>query len=274
VSVSRDRGDSWVRHKLSDTLRGWCRVLAVAPSATRTVYAAGHVEGAGVVYRSGDLGDSWVRTATAPAAAVRSLAVHPQYPGVIYAAAGDLFRSTDAGETWIRFDLPVGSVDMCAVRLFPGRPDTVVAAGGNGVVMSTDGGATWSRLGDGLDCADVAWLEFCEGGARLVAATSGRSCYSWTFDVGIAGPPVPGDLPSASVWPNPCTGLAGLRLSPPEPATVAVCDVTGRVLRRLGTVGRRPVTTLDLRSLPDGVYYLCRPDPGPAVRLQKVVVRR
>jgi len=187
VSVSHTRGDTWTRYKLSDEHPGFCHALAVAPSNTSVLYAAGEVDGYGMVYRSDDLGASWYRTGGAPQDTVRDIRVHPANPAVVYAAADRLFRTTDGGVEWDLMDIPVAEPGIRTVRFHPHGPDTVVAAGDSGVFVSVDGGANWSRMNDGLECPAVNWLEFADDGNWLVAATAGRACFTWSLNTGISG---------------------------------------------------------------------------------------
>lgn len=252
VSVSRCRGDTWTRCKLSGSLPGYCHALAVAPGARQECFAAGEVDGRGVVYRSPDFGRTWTKTPDAPPDTVWSLAVDPRDARVVYAAAGELFRSPDAGSTWARLDAGAG---FCCVRVHPECPDTVVAGGDSGVVISYDAGQNWAALDHGLEEQPVAWLEFCRDGTWLVAATRGRSCFAWSFTTGLAGRP--GSSPREAgleAWPNPCPGVLTVARPAWGNALVRVFDVLGRCVRQERSPGGGGELRLDLAQLPAGVY--------------------
>jgi hypothetical protein len=166
-----------------------------------------------------------------------------------------LYRTSDAGATWTRFELPVGNDDIRAVRLFPGCPDTIAAAGINGVVISLDAGETWTQLNDGLGCLRVSWLEFADNGACLIAATYGRSCFLWTFPTAVADEPGPGrpSLLSRSV----ARGTALIRLPAHDtPVHVRLLDVTGRAVRVERAPARASELEIDLQDLPSGIYFV------------------
>jgi hypothetical protein len=76
-----------------------------------------------------------------PTSAVRSFAVHPTNPKVMYVAMRDgLFRSDDAGQTWTRADSP----SVVAIAASPKRPTEVHAVTLDGTMWtSTDGGLRW-----------------------------------------------------------------------------------------------------------------------------------
>lgn len=256
VSVSRDRGDSWTRYVLSDSLPGWCHALA--PAGPDIVYAGGEVAGQGAVYRSTDLGHTWARTAGELPDTVLSLAVHPEEPGIVYAAAHGLYRTTDAGETWNRLNLPPGVKGLGAVRVHARHPGMVVAGGTEGVAISTDAGETWAEMNQGLDDAPVTWLEFADRGDRLIAASAGRSCFVWTFATGVASGPVP-TRPNAAleVRPNPCRDFVNLRWNGlGSPLRARLFDAAGRVVLRRPLPAGSVAIRLNLAGLAPGVYWL------------------
>ncbi|MDD5425354.1 MAG: hypothetical protein PHN52_02545 [candidate division Zixibacteria bacterium] len=91
---------------------------------------------------------------------ITDLAVHPSYPGTIFAAsaAGGVFKTTDFGVTWLPVFDNQGAPGMGAVAVDPSNPLVVYAgtgevnpAGdtyeGDGIYKSTDGGLTWDNVG-------------------------------------------------------------------------------------------------------------------------------
>jgi photosystem II stability/assembly factor-like uncharacterized protein len=268
VSVSRCRGDTWTRSKLSGSLPGYCHALAVAPGARQDCFAGGEVDGRGAVYRSPDFGRTWTKTPDAPPDTVWSLAVDPRDARVVYAAAGEMFRSPDAGSTWARLDAGCG---FSSVRVHPEFPDTVVAGGDSGVVISYDGGQNWAALDDGLEERQVAWLEFCRDGSWLVAATQGRSCFAWSFTTGLGGRPgSAARRAELEAWPNPCPGVLTVRRAGAGPALVRVFDVLGRRARQERFPGGATELRLDLGGLGAGVYRV-EVESGGARRAIRVV---
>jgi hypothetical protein len=89
-------------------------------------------------------------------------------------------------------------------------------------------------------------------------------------NVGIAEPSAR-HLPDSSapllVQPNPCRGLLRVRLDQAaslSPLPIAVCNAAGRCVRRFTLESSGPFE-LDLRDVPDGVYFLSAPG-NPACR--------
>ena len=272
ISVSRDRGETWKRFPLSDPQTGFCEALACGPRGTQIIYAAGEIEDQGVVYRSSDLGISWLRTATAPLSNVTSLAVHPIDPRIVYAAANRLYRSTDSGETWSA--CAAGSRLTC-VRFNPYDPAMLAAGGDSGVVLSTDNGASWARLEPGLEDPLVSFVAFADSGRWLVAATAGRSCFAWPLETGISER-LPAPIGDNGLWlsPSVTSGMAYISWRGHCPTSISVFDCSGRsVLHHSITSSLHHSATLDLRSLPTGVY-LVRLDADGHSSGRKLVVQR
>jgi hypothetical protein len=118
--------------------------------------------------RSSDDGKSWSSAngnLSGAANAVRSVAIHPKDPQIMYRAAGwvgdsgawegGLWKSTDAGLNWKKLDFPgdfdgVGPSALCGevVAFDPEKPETVYAGcETKGLYRSEDGGVKWTKLG-------------------------------------------------------------------------------------------------------------------------------
>lgn len=82
---------------------------------------------------------------------VRTLAVHPEQPNVVYAGAEvGLGRSDDAGTHWTRVDSPFNDQQVWAIAVDPHDPDSITVGTGapsRAVMYRTgDAGVTWDRL--------------------------------------------------------------------------------------------------------------------------------
>ena len=159
--------------------------IAVAPSDPNVVWVGsgeanirGNVAEGNGIYRSTDGGATWTRVWSAEAQ-IGTIIVHPQDPGVVFAAVlgspfgpgpeRGVYRTTDGGATWQRVlfvDADTGASDVCFDPanpriLFAGfwqarrQPWTMTSGGpGSGLYVSRDGGDSWRRLeGKGLPAA-------------------------------------------------------------------------------------------------------------------------
>lgn len=122
------------------------------------------------LYRSDDLGGSWIDLAavrTAPmherwqfpspdhAPHLKTLAVDPRDPAVIYAGVeqGALLKTVDGGASWRDLDEFVDYEhfvykDIHQIALRPGNPDEVIITTGLGLFRSEDCGEHWQQLTD------------------------------------------------------------------------------------------------------------------------------
>lgn len=142
------------------------RLLAVAPSATATVYAAvaqflsDGLEG-GSIYRTDDSGQSWKKLATG-LPKISSLAVDPGSPSIAYVGtAAGISKTTNGGIRWEAASNGLDSLEINSLAIDPLSP-SILYAGTNaptspgsdksagGVYKSVDGGLTWRKSSTGL----------------------------------------------------------------------------------------------------------------------------
>ncbi len=141
--------------------------VVVAPSDPNVVVVRSARRG---LIRSTDAGRSWSPAngrLTGAANAVRSVAIHPEDPAIMYRAAGwfeeddrfrgGLYRTADGGRSWEQlvfegdFD-GAGPSALCGevLAIPPRRPDVILAGcETSGLYRSEDGGRSWKRIVDG-----------------------------------------------------------------------------------------------------------------------------
>ena len=162
---SSDRGQTWMwaGDRLHEGM-GW-RVIAFAPSDSKTVYAGSSAYySAGVfddrmpaagVYVSGDGGTSWVAAndELSRQANVIDLAVDPGDPHIVYAATGNsgLLKSLDGGHSWRKLNLSESSSAILSVAVNPSNPNVIyVGVERMGLYRSDDGGTVWQLSMEGM----------------------------------------------------------------------------------------------------------------------------
>jgi photosystem II stability/assembly factor-like uncharacterized protein len=158
--------------------------IAVAPSDPQIIYVG---SGEGLhrpdlsvgdgIYRSADLGKTWVHRGLEDAEQVPDLAIDPRDPDLIYAAVlghpfgpssqRGIFRSHNGGEEWTRILYVDENTGGSCIKIDPHDPNTLYAAlwnvrsgpwednnvyngGAGGLYKSSDGGEHWHKLTNGL----------------------------------------------------------------------------------------------------------------------------
>lgn len=182
ILVTHDGGASWhVSHYANNTSDS---LSTVACPAGHACYAGGILEGAEVVFTTGDAGRSWRRASAAPPVAKR-------FP------ATDL--SADADNYWSVDQLACPTLHICAAV---GSHTTAYHDGSTteaGLFITTDGGHTWrdrtppSRLGYPAQALIVA----CPS-ASTCYVTDGDTQATYTTTGGRSWVPLP-DLPSGAL---------------------------------------------------------------------------
>jgi photosystem II stability/assembly factor-like uncharacterized protein len=208
VFLSTDGGETWAT--LFDEVLAFHSV-AFAPSSA-PAWLVGSSDG---IYRSTDLGASWIPSNTGlTASIVEDLVVDPHRPGTLYAALpgpGALYKSADAGASWS----PIGGIPgVRAIAADPKAPSRLYAATDGGIFRSQDGGATWVRINSGetaanelvIDPQTPSTLYLASYSAGIRKSTDGG--ISWSE----AGPAVEEFAPYV------------LEVSPSEPQTVFAGD--------------------------------------------------
>ena len=159
VYKSLDQGASWTQ--ASNGLPSASVYALVATNTPAAVLYAGTTNG---LFRSADGAASWQPLTSGISGFVRSIAVDPSDPSVVYAVVlgtgFGAYKSVNGGDSWTRLTLSLGSADFTAIVVDPANPSTVYAAttGAQGLARSTNGGVTWQTMTDGLPLTEVVSL--------------------------------------------------------------------------------------------------------------------
>ena len=106
------------------------------------------------ILRSGDAGETWARagigTGLHSDALVRTLAVHPNRPNVVYTGTDKgLYKSDDVGQSWELIDSALSEYTVWALAIDAQNPDLMYAGTGTptpaGFFRSKDAGQTWNK---------------------------------------------------------------------------------------------------------------------------------
>ena len=225
---SLDGGENW--HEINnglDTQYLNIHCIAVHPDTSDIVYIGTWMDG---VFKTTDGGETWKMMNNGLVSAdVRSLAINPNNPSILYAGLGEgagIFKSEDAGCTWHEINngidvvcpsslLPAGKtlVGMSLTPLSNSKPigqdyysipwtavwDVVVdpkdssiiyaADHHSGVYVTFDAGKNWSPINNGLSTKAVTEMDISEDGKRIYAGTSGEGVFFLNLNENEAYPP-------------------------------------------------------------------------------------
>lgn len=173
----------------SNVVYGTITAIAVAPSNSQFIYVG---TDDGNVWRTENAGGGWISiSAGLPLRWVTRMAVDPYDEGIVYITLSGyrydnylphVFRSTDGGGNWqdITGDLPEAPANDIIVD--PSLDSTLYLATDFGVFVTRNLGQNWSMLGDNLPNVPIVDLDFHQPTRTLIAATYGRSMYTFSVD--------------------------------------------------------------------------------------------
>ncbi len=201
---------------------GTITTIAVAPSDNQWIYAG---TDDGNVWRTTNGGGNWTKiSAELPVRWVTRVAVDPEDEQVVYVTLSGfrydsyqphVFRSTDGGGTWqdISGNLPEAPVNDIIAD--PSVDSALYAGTDFGVYVTWNLGQSWHMLGDNLPNVPVVDLRLHQPTHQLVAATYGRSMFSFSLDQLVKIPESRDSFRHELViYPNPATDLVTISFPP------------------------------------------------------------
>jgi autotransporter-associated beta strand protein len=174
-------GGTWTPISTTNT-NGWTTTsaivaLAVAPSATGTIYASA----GGSLFSTTNDGAAWSSHTSIPAI-FTNLFVDPSNSLICYGISSSfvspqIFKSTDGGGQWtnISGNLPA-NVPAYSLALNTAA-NTMYLGTDNGVYATTNGGTSWAPFGTALPNVQVRDLQYYPSSSTLAAFTLGRGVF-------------------------------------------------------------------------------------------------
>ncbi len=185
VYKTTNGGSNWSAIS-SDLTSYYISTLAVAPSATNTIYAG--CEGGGRVYKTTNGGMNWSSAYSGlPSRYVTRVAVHPSDANTVYATvsgygSGHVYKSTNGGSSWSNLSTGLPDQPVNDIVIDGADPSMLYAGTDLGVYRSTNGGSSWASFSTGLPNVVVDDLALHPTAGTLRAATHGRGM--WEVSIG------------------------------------------------------------------------------------------
>lgn len=251
VYQSGDGGESWV--PISQTFPEKLDHLKIAPSNPDVMYCAYQNR----LFRTTTGPGTW-QSLSGYSGRINSIAIHPQDPlriAIATNSSGKVYVSEDGGDNWeiYRKNLP----DFSALALVWHEFGLYVGMN-YGIYFIEDSSNFWIPFDSNLPNVIINELEINYADNKLYAATYGRGL--WASD--LYNP-----LPSAAkqealtenlrVFPNPTNGPLQVQweAAAGQPTTFELYNAQGKLLSY--TKEQTPEEyRLDLRSFPEGIYFL------------------
>lgn len=253
VYKSSNRGGTW--SSISQNFGNNLNNLKIAPSNNQVMYASQSFR----LYRTDDGGNSdWLQTAF-PGGNINSIAIHPTNPNKIAVALTSNSRvvvSEDGGSTWINYkkNLPNFSA-LCLVWDNNGK-DGLYLGMDYGIYYIDNTFTEWQPYSNMLPNVIINELEINDLTRTLYAATYGRGLWASPLverTIGIAEIPF---NEKVQISPNPATTKVVISISKNTQGSLKLFDVSGKLLRYEHDVVLKNSHTIDVSSLPAGVYFI------------------
>jgi hypothetical protein len=273
VSKTTNSGMTWTRYDLT-TENGMCEGLAIDPTDSDIVYAAGYPG----FHKTTNGGNVWNEVSGGLSGTTYAVVVDGDDPTIVYTGGtGGIFKSTNGGNNWTN----MGLTGVNAILVDPANHEYLYAGTSSGVYMSTDAGASWEAMNDGLENLHVTSLGIFPEHYLFCGADIG-AMYRWDISTGTAetGHTAAGII---TVAPNPMRHRTSIAysLSRASRVELSIFDVQGRYVQNLlsetqaaGTY-RQCWDGADRSGVPvaAGVYF-CRLNIGNMTHMLKVIVTR
>ncbi len=166
IYKSEDGGTSW-KAKNSGLAHLGARDIAISKNPPYRMFAAigaadkDSTRGDSAIYRSEDLGESWLAFAGGLPADYRSIEISPENPDVCYAGDASwqnagLYKTYDAGISWVKTTasrniadygwLTQWGLSINCIALAPGNPRVIYAGTSGHIIKSEDAGRSWRQI--------------------------------------------------------------------------------------------------------------------------------
>lgn len=167
-----------------------------------------------------------------------------------------LFRKTANSNTWVDISGDLPPIGVNSICIANGTTDSVLFIGTDaGVFITQNAGTNWTYLGMDMPIIAVTDLEIDYASQKLIAATFGRSMYTYDISfLNLVTPPLAVEQEMTAefiLYPNPATDK--LHVSGVENESYLILNTLGEQIRKGELKGEGEI---GLQNLSSGVYFL------------------
>jgi photosystem II stability/assembly factor-like uncharacterized protein len=243
---------------------GTITTIAVAPSNSQFIYVG---TDDGNVWQTESGGTNWTNISSGlPLRWITRVAVDPYNENIVYVTLSGyrydsylshVFRSTDAGGTWEDISNNLPEAPANDIIIDPALDSTLYLATDFGVYVTRDLGQNWQMLGDNLPNVPVVDLDFHQPTRTLIAATYGRSMYSFNVDQLVLVQEIKNTGGSLKIYPNPTGNFLIIEHSfIPGKADFIIINSEGKVVIEGNLQNNDKTHTVEVSQLLPGNYVV------------------
>lgn len=268
VYKSVNRGNTWTA--ISQTFPANLDNLKVAPSNSDVIY----VSDRGVFYRTTDGGATNWEQMPYPGGRVNDIAVHPTNPDKVALATTDNKRvvvSEDGGETWVSYRKNLPSFSSLALVWDDNGQDGLYLGMDYGVYYIDNTFDEWQPYSNLLPNVIINELEINKTTGMLYAGTYGRGLWASPLVSPTVGVEENKFEQNVRIHPNPATAQVNITVPHRLEGELRLFDITGKLLMYERHAIFENTYTLDVSSMPTGVYFI-RLNTSEGVAVKKLIV--
>ena len=210
-----------------------------------------------------DGGLSWILVSDdLPLLSVSSVATDPFDASTIYVTYSGyaknnylphILRSSDLGVTWTDIGSTLPESPINEIVIDPSLTDHYYVASDESVYFTDNGGDSWGILGIDLPLSIFADLDIHAENRELLAASFGRSMFSYELPTEQVSSTVDGLENSIKIFPNPTSDFITIdQADIGDIIEVMILDISGRMIKNVSA----HLKTIDVSNLESGHYLL------------------
>jgi len=259
---------SYAIYKSTDEGMSWAEVsfVSLRNIAYNGFYLFGGSNWEGM-FRSSDGGSNWTDISSGlPLRWVTRVATDPYDEQIVYVTLSGyrydsylphIFRSADGGDNWLDISGNLSEAPANDIIVDPALDSTLYLATDFGVFVTRDLGLNWSMLGDNLPNIPIVDLDFHQPTRTLIAATYGRSMYTFNVDQLVSVNSLNINNKYIIIYPNPTDRFINFNYALIHgDISYSIIDMNGQVVIQGNLISGRTNYSVCVTSLSSGFYFI------------------